>query len=90
MRKTVCLHSSFVISPCGIIPDPSHVEVEIAIGRLKTYKSPGTDLILAELFKAGGEMLYSEIHRLICSIWNKEELPQQWKESIIVPIYKRG
>jgi hypothetical protein len=25
-----------------------------------------------------------------CSVWNKEELPQQWKESIIVPIYKKG
>jgi hypothetical protein len=24
------------------------------------------------------------------SIWNKEELPQQWKESIIVPIYKKA
>jgi hypothetical protein len=23
-------------------------------------------------------------------IWNKEKLPQQWKESIIVPIYKKG
>jgi len=23
-------------------------------------------------------------------IWNKEELPEEWKESIIVPIYKRG
>jgi sorting nexin-29 len=31
---------------------------------------------------------YAEIHRLIRCIWNKEELPQQWKESIIVPIYK--
>jgi hypothetical protein len=30
------------------------------------------------------------VHKLICSIWNKEELPQQWKESIIVPIYKKG
>jgi hypothetical protein len=35
-------------------------------------------------------MLCFEIHRLICSIWNKEELPQQWKESIIIPIYKKG
>jgi hypothetical protein len=42
------------------------------------------------LVKAGGETLYSEIHRLICSIWNKEELPQQWEESIIVPIYRKG
>jgi hypothetical protein len=23
-------------------------------------------------------------------IWNEEELPQQWKESIIVPIYNKG
>jgi hypothetical protein len=64
--------------------------VQIAIGKLKSYKSLGTDQILAELIKAGGETLYSEIRRLICSIWNKEELPQQWKESIIVPIYKKG
>jgi hypothetical protein len=73
-----------------LVPEPSLVEVEIAIGKLKSYKSPGTDNILAELIKAGGKILYSEIHRLICCIWKKEELPQQWKESIIVPIYKKG
>jgi hypothetical protein len=73
-----------------LIPEPRLVEVETAIGKLKSYKSPGTDQIPTELIKAGGETLYSEIHRLICSIWNKEELPQQWKESIIIPIYKKG
>jgi hypothetical protein len=26
----------------------------------------------------------------MCSIWYKEELSQQWKESIIVLIYKKG
>jgi hypothetical protein len=72
-----------------LVPEPSLVEVEIAIGKLKSYKSPGTDNIPVELIKAGGETLCSEIHRLICSIWNKEELPQQWKESIIAPIYKK-
>jgi hypothetical protein len=73
-----------------LVPEPSLVEVEIAIGNLKSYKSPGTDNIPAELIKAGAETLYSEIHRLICSIWNKEELPQQWKEPVIIPIYKKG
>jgi hypothetical protein len=72
-----------------LVPEPSLVKLEIAIAKLKSYKSPGTDQILAELIKAGGEKLYSEIHRLICSIRNKE-LPQQWKESIVVPIFKKG
>jgi hypothetical protein len=72
-----------------LVPKPSLVEVEIAVGKLKSYKSPDTDQIPSELIKAGGETC-SEIHRLICSIWNKEELPQQWKESIIVPIHKKG
>jgi hypothetical protein len=30
------------------------------------------------------------IHKLITSIWNKEEMPDQWKESIIVPIHNIG
>jgi hypothetical protein len=64
--------------------------VEIAIGKLKSYKSPGTDQITAELIKAGGETLCSEIHRLICSIWKKEKLLQQLKESFIVPVHKKS
>jgi hypothetical protein len=42
-----------------LVPEPSLVEVEIAVGKSKSYKSPGTDQIPAELIKAGGEILYS-------------------------------
>jgi hypothetical protein len=71
------------------VQEPSLVEMEIPIGKLKSYKSPGTDHILAELIKAGGETVCSEIHKPLRSVWNKEELPQQWKESIIVPVHKK-
>jgi hypothetical protein len=41
---------------------------------------------MAELIQEGGESLHTDIHnKLINSIWNKEELPDRWKESIIVP-----
>jgi hypothetical protein len=40
-----------------LVPEPSLVEVEITIGKLKSYKSPGTDQIPAKLTKAGGETL---------------------------------
>ena len=57
---------------------------------LKSHKSPGIDQIPAELIKAGGRTFPCEIYELTLSIWNKEELPEEWKESIIVPIHKKG
>ncbi|PNF29495.1 hypothetical protein B7P43_G04553 [Cryptotermes secundus] len=73
-----------------LVPEPTHFEVESAIAKLKRYKSPGSDQIPAELIQAGGEILRSKIHNLITSIWHKEKLPDQWKESLIVPVYKKG
>jgi hypothetical protein len=64
-----------------LVPGPSRLEVEIAIAKLKKYKSPGSDQIPAELIQPGSEILLSEIHKLINSVRNKEELPDQWKES---------
>jgi hypothetical protein len=37
-----------------LVPEPSSFEVEIAIEKLKRYKSPGIDQIQAELIQAGG------------------------------------
>jgi len=42
------------------------------------------------LIKVGGRTMCLEIHKLITSIWKKEKLPEEWKESIIVPIHKKG
>jgi hypothetical protein len=53
-------------------------------GKLKSHKSPGIDPVPAELIKAGDRTIRYEIHNLIISIWNKEELPEEWKKSIIV------
>jgi hypothetical protein len=42
---------------------------------LKKYKLPGSDEIPAELIQSGGEILLPAMHKLINSVWNKEELP---------------
>jgi hypothetical protein len=62
----------------------------MATEKLERHKSPGIDQIPAELIKAGGRIIRSEIHKLIISIWNKDELPEEWKESVIETIYKEG
>ncbi|PNF40966.1 hypothetical protein B7P43_G08814, partial [Cryptotermes secundus] len=61
-------------------------EVESAIAKLKRYKSPGSDQILAELIHAGEK---KKIHKQINSIWNMETIPDHYKESIIVPVHKK-
>jgi len=58
-----------------LVPEPTFIEVEITIEKLKTYKSPGTEQIPTDLVQARVNTLRSEIHKLINSIWNKEQLP---------------
>jgi len=55
------------------VPKASSFEVGIATEKLKRFISPGTDEIPAELIQAGGNILCSETHKLINSIWNKED-----------------
>jgi len=72
-----------------LVPEPSVSEFELAVRKLKSYKSPGIDQISAELFKAGGRSICLEIHKLITSISKKENLPEKWTDSIILPTHKK-
>jgi len=66
---------------------PNTFKVELAAEKLRSHKSPGIDQIPAKFIKAGGRTICSEIHKLINSIWSSKELSEEWKKSIIVPIY---
>jgi hypothetical protein len=48
------------------------------------------DQIQQNWLKQGGKTIRRENDRHMNSIWNKEELLGEWKESLIVPIYKKG
>ena len=71
------------------MPEPSAIEFELAIEKLKSHKSPGIDQIPAEFIKTGGRTIRSEIHKHFILICNKEELPEERKESVIIYIYKK-
>jgi hypothetical protein len=60
-----------------LIPERSSAECETAIETVKRNESPDTDQIPAKLIQARGNTICSEIHKLINSIWDKEELPEQ-------------
>jgi hypothetical protein len=71
MIMVICLHNVSDVRQIEVhtaellVPGPIRLEVEIVIAKLKKYKSPGSHQILAELIQAGGEILLSDIHKLI-------------------------
>ena len=65
------------------MPEPSAFHVEMAIGNIsKVKKIKRNDQIPAEVIKVVGRTFRSEIRKHSTCIWNKEELPEEWKESI--------
>ena len=71
-------------------PAPTEIEVLLAIGKLKNRKAAGYDEMFAEYLKRGGDILTRKVYELIVKIWNSEEIPEDWRKSIIVPLFKKG
>jgi hypothetical protein len=72
------------------IPALGEDEVKAAINRMKHRKAPGLDNITAEEIQAGTEGVGIKImHRLCQRVWEREEIPSDWKRSIVIPIHKK-
>jgi len=65
-------------------------DVKKAIRNLKNNKVVGTDGIHPELIKYGGNKLLNRMYELVRQIWEEERIAEEWKDTIIVPIHKRG
>ena len=52
-------------------------------------KAPGVDGLPAEVFKAGGLNLITKQTHLFQNIWNKRSVPQEFRDALIVHIFKR-
>ena len=69
---------------------PTMDEMAKAIAGLKGGKAPGGDGIPAEIWKHGGDNLFTRLHQLITNAWEVGTVPQAWKDASIVTIYKKG
>ena len=56
--------------------------------RLKNHEAAGTDNILLELYKLGGDSVTAALTQLLDLMWNQQAIPSEWKTAIIVPAHK--
>jgi hypothetical protein len=64
--------------------------IKDVIEKLKNNRSPGSDNIIAGLFKIKQNVLDIPLHKVIYQVWKDEVIPEQWEEGLICPIYKKG
>ena len=72
------------------VEEPTIENVKKAMRSLKNNKAAETDGIHPELNKYGGNKPFNRIYELVRKIWKEEKIPEEWNETIIVPIYKKG
>ena len=63
-------------------------EVQKIVKRLKNGKAAGTDKIVNEILRYGGDNMNQALWQLCKLMFEKEKVPDEWLEGIIFPIYK--
>ncbi|KER27125.1 hypothetical protein T265_05748 [Opisthorchis viverrini] len=72
------------------VEPPTASNVHDCICSLKRHRAPGPDDLPPALFRDGGEVLSQRLSDLFACIWEKESIPDNWGESVILPVFKKG
>ena len=68
----------------------TETELKNALFQQKNNKSPGIDLLSAEIFKISFDLISPFLLKLYNRLFRNGEYPRIWGEGIIVPIFKGG
>ena len=63
-------------------------EVALALNKMKNGKAVGPDNIPVEVWKCFGTYGVTYLTKLFNNILQKEEMPKEWRRSVLVSIYK--
>ena len=65
-------------------------EVRRAVRKMKSGKAGGVCGIQEEMVKAGGYTMVQWLKEVLNVVWRSGKTPHEWREAIIIPIYKKG
>ena len=71
-------------------PDVLKCEVKWALGSITMNKASEGDRIPVELFQILKDDAVKALHSVWQQIWKTQQLPQDWKRSVFIPIPKKG
>lgn len=69
---------------------PSHSEIVRAIKELRNGKAGGMDNIPPEVLKADAQQSADLLLPIFRKIWEKEQMPDEWKKGLLIKLPKKG
>ena len=75
---------------CHLEPDILECEFKWVLESITTNKASGGDGIPVELFQILKDDAVKVLHSICQQIWKTQQWSQDWKESVLVPIPKKG
>ena len=79
-----------VLAVVGPVQEISREDVKKATESMKKGKAVGCSGLLIDLIKHLGECGVDMIHEILKKVWEEEQMPEEWKKSEIVSIYKQN
>ena len=73
----------------GLTPAVNRAEVEVALEGMQIGKAVGPDGIPVEVWKSLGEEGVDMLLDLLQKIFEQEKMSEEWRDSVIVPIFKK-
>jgi hypothetical protein len=71
--------------------DPTEpYELEELLQKCKNKKHPGVDKITIEMVKYASTDVKIRFLNLLNHCWQRQYIPESWKEARIIPIFKKG
>ena len=71
-------------------PDIQECEVKWTLGSITMNKASGSDGMPAELFQILKDDTVKVLHSINQQIWKTQQWPQDWKQSVFIPVPKKG
>ena len=68
---------------------PTLEELQIKIGKLKHYSSPGMSGLSYNMLHKAPKIVIQEIHKCLVQFWTDKHIPTSWKWRWLVPIPKK-
>jgi hypothetical protein len=76
--NTITSEETIYFQPESNIMAPTLQETLGVIRNLQNNRAPGEDSVILELIKYGDRKLWNRIHQLITTIWETEQMTQEW------------